>query len=154
MNFDNHDEILEELINAFPKLSVVNIPIEVHDAFEGRVVYDFFHGKTWTDLAMEINFSESNEALDKGVLYLGLNEFKYYMPFYVYGSLLNDGWVFEYSFFLHYLTPGVMDDASFIDGFDDVQQKILYEFVYYKANEKFDLLAIDAFESYWILHQE
>jgi hypothetical protein len=39
MNFDNHDEILEELINVFPKLPVVNIRIEVHDAFEGRVVY-------------------------------------------------------------------------------------------------------------------
>lgn len=157
MEFEKPEKIFNLLREGFPEKPVTRVSSELLTIYEGNIVYDYFHEKTWPILSKELDFKKDGEALEKGIIYLNANNLLYYFPLYIYASLLNkNGWAFEYSFFYHYLTPGVMSDhdfLEFIDNFNPEQKEILYLFVEYKAKVKCDLMAIDAFDKYWELYQ-
>ena len=156
IDFKNKNKILLLLNDNFPVQNSIDISLDLLVQYEGDVVYDYFHGNTWFDLASHLDFKLDGEALEKGCLCLKRDEFRYYFPLYIYASLINDdGWAFEYSFFLHYLTPGTIDEDDFfdfIDRFNFSQKKIIYEFVLYKFVHIHDPIAEDAFNHFWILY--
>lgn len=156
INFEDNALFLIELHNIFPVKDVTNVSPEILSQYDGEIVYDFFHGKSWYYLATHLDFISSNEALEKGCLYLSNEEFRYYFPLYIYASLINkQGWGFEYSFFLHYLTPGVINEGdyfNFVEQFTDIQRSLIYDFILYKYKNTNDLMAMDAFNCFWFLY--
>lgn len=156
IDFKNKKLVLSELNDAFPVRNNIEISLDLLAQYEGDIVYDYFYGKKWVDLVNHLDFRSDGEILEKGCLYLNCNEFRYYFPLYIYASLINDGcWAFEYSFFLHYLTPGVIEEHcfyNFIDEFSVLQRSIIYDFVFYKAIKMHDPMAKDAFNLYWVLY--
>ena len=156
INFDDKTLFLEKLQRLFRLEEEVNISSDVLTQYEGEIVYNYFYGKTWYDLAINLDFKLDGEPLEKGCIYLNHDDFKKYFPLYIYASLINyDGWAFECSFFMHYLMPDVMGEDvyfEFIVGFDELQRSLIYEFVLYKFVKENDLMASDAFNKFWCLY--
>ncbi|EAA7110976.1 hypothetical protein EWJ91_21880 [Salmonella enterica subsp. enterica serovar Ouagadougou] len=156
INFEDSGLFLLELCDVFPIKRYFDISNNILAQYEGDIVYNFFHGNSWFDLAHHLDFKSDGESLEKGCLYLQCDEFKYCFPLYIYASLINhEGWAFEYSFFLHYLTPGVMEEnvfSDFIEQFNEQQRVLIYEFVLYKVKNVQDPMAIDAFARFWMLY--
>lgn len=147
---------LTELYEAFPIKNNCEVSLNILEKYESETVYYFFYGHSWLELISDLDFRMDGDILEKACLYLDKNEFRYFFSLYIYASLLNsEGWAFEYSFFIHYLTPDFMGEDTFFDfieQFDELQKKLIYEFVRYKSEDEHDLIAIDAFNSYWFLY--
>lgn len=156
INFEDKNVVLEALIEVFPIERHDEVSIDLINIYEGDGVYYFFHGVTWYDLIKKLDFKLHGDVLEKGCFYLSKKDFIYYIPLYIYASIVNlEGWAFEYSFFIHYLTPDVMgeyDYFCFTNAFSEVQRVLIYEFIVYKMEKKNDLLASDAFNKFWCLY--
>lgn len=156
INFDDAELVLKKLHFLFHAKKGFNISSDSLIQYEGEIVYNYFHRKAWYNLAVNLDFTLDGEALEKGCAYLNPDEFKNYFPLYIYASLINnEGWAFEFSFFHHYLIPGVMEERvffDFVDGFTEKQKEIIYNFIRYKAEIKKDLMAMDALYYFWDLY--
>lgn len=156
INFNENKPLLKKLHNLFRIEEGFDISADVLTEYEGEIVYDYFYGKTWYDLAINLDFTLDGEPLEKGCIYLNPDDFKSYFPLYIYASSINyEGWAFECSFFIHYLMPDVMGEdvfLEFIDGFNELQRNLIYEFVLYKSVKENDLMAKDAFNKFWCLY--
>lgn len=59
-------------------------------------VFNFFSGRSWLDIIDTLDLSRDAYALDLGVGFLERKYFLYYIPLYIYSSLLNraEFWIF------------------------------------------------------------
>lgn len=161
INFKDKGEVFVCLLESFSCDSTPALPSIIKEGSiysEERMIHDYFSGRKWTDLAQEFVLKRDSYVMELATYHLDREVFRYYIPFYIYASLLNDGgWVYESCFLSQYLCPKCQDQDDFLDyilSFKDVQLKILSQYVYYEMNLYNDFEVKDAFDDFWSMFRD
>ncbi|MDK9605972.1 hypothetical protein [Lelliottia wanjuensis] len=154
INYLNKEEVYERLVKYFPAEPLPVLSENMMGLSDSELVYDFFSGKGWEEIAIRLNLENDSYALELGVVFLSEDEFFYYIPLYIYASLQNKSeyWVFESDFIQHYLCPEYQSDddfLSFILRFNDVQLSILNQFMHYESEFMQVFYARKACQDFW-----
>ncbi|MBT1729026.1 hypothetical protein [Enterobacter quasimori] len=138
INYLDKKDVYDELMLNFP----VQFPPLLSDDMKGlddsELVYTFFSGNQWNELADNLLLNDNSYALELGILFLPEKVFCYYIPLYIYASLFNKNefWVFESDFIQQYLCPEYRDHDDFLNfilDFSDSQLFIIAQFMSFES---------------------
>lgn len=123
------------------------------DSFDEKIIYDFFNNRSWQEIVENININSAVYPLELAVYYFSEKTFKYYIPLYIYASLLNEkGWVFDSCFIDRYLSPDCQEVESFLslfDSFSNAQLNLISQYMHYAGYRIGYPSARAAFENFW-----
>lgn len=138
INYLNKNEVYDALVDYFPMQPIPVLPDHMRGLSDPDIVYGFFSGREWGDIANNLKLKDHSYALELGILFIPESDFFYYIPLYIYASLYNKSefWVFESDFIQQYLCPEYRnhdDFLNFILRFTDDQLLILAQFIAYES---------------------
>lgn len=155
INFLNEKEVYDELLNVFPMQPTPVLSEDMRGLYDPDLVYAFFSGRQWNEIADNLNLKEDSYALELGLSFMSECDFFYYIPLYIYASLYNKNefWVFEFDFVQQYLCPEYRehdDFLNFILKFSDDQLWILAQFIAYEGDIQKSSYASKACRDFWV----
>ncbi|MDN7879361.1 hypothetical protein [Burkholderia aenigmatica] len=136
IDFTDSGKVLELLSRIFPTQPVPVLPKNMLGMDDPERVYLFFNQKTWLELATDFSLTAHAYAADLGVTFLRRGALAYYAPFYIYASIVNNGWTYEDGF-LDFLFPAYSYADEFMDiffTFPEDQLKVIAQFVKFECS--------------------
>lgn len=138
INYLNKKNVYDALMLSFPVQPPPILSDDMRGLDDSELVYTFFSGKQWNELADNLLLKDNSYALELGVLFLTEKVFCYYIPLYIYASLFNKNefWVFESDFIQQYLCPEYRDHDKFLNfilDFSDSQLLIIAQFMSFES---------------------
>lgn len=157
IDFMNKGNVLGELKRSFINALLPNLPITMKGMDDPERVFNFFSGRTWMDIINTLDLSKDAYALDLGVGFLDRKDFLYYIPLYIYASLLNrtEFRVFEADFIQYYLCPDHQNSDCFLNfvlGLTDEQLNIISRFMRWESDVNKLSFAKKACIDFWDLY--
>lgn len=157
IDFMNKDNVLSELKRSFMIVPALNLPTTMKGMDDSERVFNFFSGRSWLDIINILDLSRDAYALDLGVGFLDRKYFLYYIPLYIYSSLLNRTafWVFETDFIQYYLCPDNQDSdcfLNFVPGLTDLQLYLISRFIKWESDVNKLSFAKKACIDFWDLY--
>ncbi|EAQ6500090.1 hypothetical protein [Salmonella enterica] len=149
----NKNHLLEVLNHVFNESIMHDFNYGGMDYFDEKIIYNFFHNKTWQELVVNLDIKSAAYPLELATYYFNEKNFKYYIPLYIYASLLNEKWwVFDSCFIDRYLSPDYQEIESFLslfDTFSNPQLNVISQYMHYAGYNIGYLSARTAFEIFW-----